>query len=54
VNQKIGSKPLSSIDFASRFVKKERKTLKKLKNMNLNAKSTDEKGFEPIFEFKAL
>jgi hypothetical protein len=31
-----------------------RKNFEQIKNMNLDAKSTDERGFEPIFEFKAL
>jgi hypothetical protein len=31
-----------------------RENLKQIKNMNLDAKSTDEKGFELIFELKVL
>jgi hypothetical protein len=54
LNSKINSKPLLAVDFASRFAKEVRKNFEQIKITNLDAKSTDEMDFEPIFGFKAL
>jgi hypothetical protein len=42
LNTKNSSKPLPLIDF------------EQIKSMNLNAKSMDERDFEPIFWFKVI
>jgi hypothetical protein len=54
LNSKISLKLLLSVDFASRFVKEVRENFEQIKCTNRNAKSRDEKEFEPIFEFKGL
>jgi hypothetical protein len=54
LNSKIGSKPLSTVDFTSRFVKRWEKNFEQIKNINLNVKLTIERDFEPIFRFKTL
>jgi hypothetical protein len=54
LNKKINSKSLSSGDFTSKLVKMWEKNFEQIKNMNLNAKSMDEKDFKLFFLFKSL
>jgi hypothetical protein len=47
LNQKFGSKPFRTVDFALRFIII-------IESMNLDTKSTVLEGFEPNFLFKVL
>jgi hypothetical protein len=57
LNPKISSKPFTSVDFASRFVKEVSENFEQIKSMNLDAKLTDEIDFgskflsSKLFEF---
>jgi hypothetical protein len=54
LNSKIDSKSLSSIDFVLRFIVFICSKFFSHLFTNLDAKSMDERGFEPIFEFKTI